>query len=80
MNAEVLHRTQRYSSPTLQLLQIHGLDISTRQVLHMSEEGIGILLSLRWKPRNEGLKVRIGPRIACKSPETIKRIRILRLS
>lgn len=60
-DAEGLHETQRCSSPTLKLLQVHGLYISSRQILHMSKERIGILLSLRWEPRNEFLEVRIGP-------------------
>jgi hypothetical protein len=50
--AERLHKTQRCLSPTLKLLQVHGLYISTRQILHMSKERIGVLLSLRWEPRN----------------------------
>ena len=52
-------------SPTLELLQVHSLDISSCQILHMSKERIGILLSLCREPRNEGLEVRIGPRVAC---------------
>lgn len=59
--ADTLHRTQRCSTLTLNLLQIHSFDISSRQIFHMSKERVGILLSLRWKPRNEVLKVRVGP-------------------
>lgn len=60
-SADTLHRTPQRCSRTLELLQVHGLDIPLRQILHMSEENIGVLLSLRWEPRNEVLKVRIGP-------------------
>lgn len=60
-DADRLHKTQRYSSPTLELLQVHSLDIPSRQILDMSKERIGVLPSLRWEPRNEVLKVRIGP-------------------
>lgn len=51
----------RRSSPTLKLLQIHSLNISSCQILHMSKERIGIMLSLRWEPRNEVLEIRVGP-------------------
>jgi hypothetical protein len=37
------------------------LDISTRKVLYMGEESVGIMFRVLWEPRNEGLKVRIRP-------------------
>lgn len=61
----MLRKTQRRSSPTLKLLQVHCLYVSPRQVLYMSKERLGILPTLRWEPRNEVLKVRAGPRVAC---------------
>lgn len=42
----------RTKKPTLELLQVHGLDVPTRQVLHMSKEGVGIRSRLFRKPRN----------------------------
>jgi hypothetical protein len=49
------------SSPTLELLQVYCFDVSTRQVLYVGQEGVGIASGLLWEPRNEGLKVGVGP-------------------
>lgn len=49
------------SPPTLELLQVYGLDISPRQVLNVSDQRIGILPGLFWEAHDEALEVRIGP-------------------
>jgi hypothetical protein len=43
------------------LLQVYCFDVSTRQVLYVSQQGVGIASGLLWEPRNEGLKVGVGP-------------------
>lgn len=48
-------------TPTLELLQVHSLDVSTRQMLDMSDQSVGRLSGLFWEARDEGLEVGIGP-------------------
>jgi hypothetical protein len=66
--------------PTLKLLQVHGLDVATSQIFYMSDQGIGILPCIVWKPRDEVLEALIVPGVVCQPPESFKRIRILQLS
>jgi hypothetical protein len=51
--------------PTLKLLEVYGLDVSLGQVLYVGDQSIGILPGVLWEPRNEVLKVRIRPGVAC---------------
>jgi hypothetical protein len=66
--------------PTLKLLQVYSLDVATSQIFYMSDQGIGILPCIVWKPRDEVLEALIVPGVVCQSRESFKRIRILRLS
>jgi hypothetical protein len=49
----------------LKLLEVYGLDVSLGQVLYVGDQSIGILPGVLWEPRNEVLKVRIRPGVAC---------------
>lgn len=66
-----------HGRPTLELLQVYSLDVSTGQVLHVSEQGFGVGPRLFGKRRNQVLESRIMPRVASKFCETVERIRIL---
>ena len=66
--------------PTLELLQIDGLDVSLRQIAHMSEQRVSIGPGFCREAgiAEEDLKVRIGPGVASEGCKAVDGIRVLR--
>jgi hypothetical protein len=56
---------KKLTKPTLKLLQVNSFDIATSKILHMGDQGVGILPGAFREPRNEVLEVRVGPGVAC---------------
>jgi hypothetical protein len=51
--------------PTLKLLQIRGLDVSTHQIRYMGQQRLGVPPRLFREVGDGVLKRRIVPRVAC---------------
>jgi hypothetical protein len=64
-------------APTLELLQIHSLDVSPGQVLDMAEQGGRIGPVVCREPRDEGLETVLVPRVVGELLETSHSIRVL---
>jgi hypothetical protein len=56
--------SKRWKEPTLELLQIHSLDIAPSQIFYVGDESVSILLRVLREPGDKLLELRIGPRVA----------------